>query len=90
MSKLLIVDDETEFRVSLTKRLELRGYEVESVGTGHDAVKVLRSDMDIDVVILDRKMPGMDGEQALKEIRQYRPAVQVIIGVIIISYPQLS
>jgi sodium-dependent dicarboxylate transporter 2/3/5 len=78
MSKLLIVDDETEFRVSLTKRLELRGYAVEAVGTGHDAVKVLRSDMDIDVVILDRKMPGMDGEQALKEIRQYRPAVQVI------------
>ncbi len=78
MPKLLIVDDETEFRTSLTERLQLRGYEVESTGDGYDAVRMLRADLNIDVVILDRKMPGIDGEQVLKEIRQYRPAVQVI------------
>ena len=78
MPKILIVDDETAFRVSLTERLLLRGYAVDSVGDGSEAVKILRSDLDIDVVILDRKMPGVDGEQVLKDIRQYRPAVQVI------------
>ncbi|MCP4571422.1 MAG: response regulator [bacterium] len=78
MSKILIVDDEAEFRVSLAERLELRGYVVETAGDGDEALKRLRNDLEIEVVVLDRKMPGLDGEQVLGDIREYRPAVQVI------------
>ena len=78
MPKLLLVDDEDKFRISLTKRLELRGYQTVALDNGKDAVKVVRSDPDIDVVILDRKMPGLSGEQVLREIKEFRPELQVI------------
>jgi sodium-dependent dicarboxylate transporter 2/3/5 len=79
MPKLLIVDDEDVFRKSLVQRLNLRKYETIDVDNGEDAVKAVRSDPDIDVVILDRKMPGMDGEQALKEMKSFRPELQIIM-----------
>ena len=79
MPKILLVDDEEQFRTSIVKRLNLRDYETIDVDNGEDAIKLVRNDSDIDVVILDRKMPGMDGEEVLKEIRNYRPALQVIM-----------
>jgi sodium-dependent dicarboxylate transporter 2/3/5 len=79
MSKVLLIDDEEKFRTSLSSRLQLRGYENIALSSGADAVKVVRADHDIDVVILDRKMPDMDGEQVLKEIKAYRPELQVIM-----------
>ncbi len=79
MSKILIIDDEEKFRTSLSSRLTLRGYEIIALSSGVDAVKVVRGDNDIDVVVLDRKMPDMDGEQVLKEIKAYRPELQVIM-----------
>ena len=74
----MIVDDEDQFRVSLQKRLELRGYETLALDNGLDAVKTVKGHSEIDVVILDRKMPDISGEQVLKEIRAFRPAIQVI------------
>ena len=79
MSKILLIDDEDKFRDSLSSRLKLRGYENVALQGGKDAVKVVRGDPDIDVVLLDRKMPDMDGEQVLKEIKAYRPEIQVIM-----------
>ena len=79
MPKTLLVDDNDKFRLALAKRLGLRGHEVLDVDKGEDAIKLIRADSDIDVVILDRKMPGMMGEQVLKEIKEFRPEVQVII-----------
>jgi sodium-dependent dicarboxylate transporter 2/3/5 len=78
MPKLLIVDDEKNFRISLSQRLEMRGYDNIALGDGQEAVKIVRRDQEIDVVILDRKMPGVSGEQVLQDIKQYRPEVQVI------------
>ena len=78
MPKLLLVDDEDKFRISLARRLELRGYKTVALDNGMEAVKVVRNDPDIDVVILDRKMPGVSGEQVLKEIKEFRPELQVI------------
>lgn len=78
MSRILLVDDEEEFRISLAKRLGLRGYQTEGLGDGREAVKVVRANPDIDVVILDRRMPGISGEQVLKEIKEFRPELQVI------------
>jgi len=79
MPKVLIIDDEPEFRETLSKRMKLRNYDNVTLDSGVDAVKLVRSDPEIDVVILDRRMPGISGEQVLKEIKQYRPEIQVIM-----------
>ncbi|MCP4705965.1 MAG: response regulator, partial [candidate division Zixibacteria bacterium] len=77
MAKILLVDDEDRFRSDLAKRLNLRGYETLEAEDGESAIKVSRSDYDIDVILLDLKMPGLSGKEALEEIKKYRPAVQV-------------
>lgn len=77
--KILLVDDEHEFRESLAERLTLRGYDVQDVAGGEEAVRRVRADRDIDVVLLDYRMPGMDGEATLKEIKSFRPEIQVIV-----------
>ncbi len=79
MPTVLLVDDEERFRTSLAQRLRLRGYETIDLGSGEEAVKRARADASIDVVVLDRKMPGMSGEEVLKEIKQFRPEVQIIM-----------
>lgn len=79
MAKLLIIDDETNFRESLSERLKVRGYDNITLPDGTDAVKTVRGNSDIDVLLLDRKMPGMSGEEVLKEVKKYRPELQVII-----------
>ncbi|MBD3402603.1 response regulator [candidate division GN15 bacterium] len=79
MAKVLLVDDEVKFRTSLARRLALRGFATVEVDNGEDAVKQIRADSEIDVVLLDRKMPGMSGEQALKEMKGFRPELQVIM-----------
>ena len=79
MPKVLLVDDEERFRKSLARRLHARGYETVDFPGGEMAVKHVRSDEDIDVVVLDRKMPGLSGEEALKGIKEFRPEVQVVM-----------
>ena len=79
MPRILLVDDEEKFRVPLAQRLNLRGYETADVDNGEDAIKLIRKHSDIDIVLLDRKMPGMDGEQTLKELKSFRPELQVIM-----------
>ncbi|UCF36382.1 MAG: anion permease [Acidobacteriota bacterium] len=79
MSKILLVDDEDEFRRSLAGRLKLRGYQVLDCDNGVEAIAIARHDMDVEVVVLDLKMPGLSGDQVLKEIKTFRPAVQIIL-----------
>ncbi|OGQ93113.1 MAG: histidine kinase [Deltaproteobacteria bacterium RIFOXYA12_FULL_61_11] len=78
-NKILLVDDENTFRLALADRLRRRGYTVVELERGAEALKTARTDSDIDVVVLDRKMPDADGEQVLKELKQYRPELQVIM-----------
>ena len=61
MPRILLVGDEDKFRESLAQRLGIRGYDAVDVSNGEDAIKQIRSDSEIDVVLLDLKMPGMDG-----------------------------
>lgn len=79
MAKALIIDDEKVIRESLSERLAARGIDNITLPSGEDAVKTIRSDSSIDVVILDRKMPGMSGEETLREIKRFRPEIQVIM-----------
>ena len=75
---ILLVDDEDRFRQALVRQLQLRDFKVFDASNGEDAIKIVRH-KNPEVVILDQKMPGMDGIQTLKEIKKIRPEVQVIM-----------
>ena len=76
--KVLIVDDEKDFVEIFSLRLETQGEKVFTAFSGKEAVKVLEQ-KPIDVVILDIRMPGMDGIDTLKEIKKRYPNVEVIL-----------
>ena len=76
---VLIVDDEEDFRETLTKRLKKREVDASGAPSGEEAIKLLKDKM-FDVVILDIKMPGgMDGIEALAEIKKIQPLAEVIL-----------
>ena len=68
-AKILLVDDETVFTQNMAKLLTSRGYVVMAVNSGDAAIRALE-EKDFDVVVLDLKMPGMDGITTLKEIKK--------------------
>lgn len=76
--KVLMVDDEEQFRTTTSKILSRRGYETTVAGNGEEALEILEQSHH-DVVILDIKMPGIDGHEALARIKKINPAVQVIM-----------
>ena len=76
---VMIVDDEAPFVETMTKRLEKRDLNVMAAFSGQEALKTLEKHSNIDVVILDVKMPGMDGIQTLREIRARFPLMEVIM-----------
>jgi len=77
-AKVLIVDDEERFRTNLVKLLGVKGLEAVAVGSGMEAVKEIR-ERPYDVIILDVKMPEMDGIQTLEEIKKINASLEVII-----------
>ena len=81
MSKpfVLLVDDEVPFVDTMTKRLEKRELIVLKAHGGKEALQALGKHRNIDVVILDVKMPGMDGIETLGEIKKNFPLVEVIM-----------
>ena len=79
LAKVLLVDDEREFATILTQRLTRRNYSVAFAHSGKDALAQLEEDKDIEIVILDVKMPGLDGIETLKLIRKKWPLVEVIM-----------
>jgi DNA-binding NtrC family response regulator len=76
--KVLIVDDEADYLETLVKRMRKRNVDITGVHSGEEALDWLAQNV-IDVVVLDVKMPGMDGIQALREIKKQYPLVEVIM-----------
>lgn len=76
--RILLVDDEVAFADNLLKLLSKRGYDAVVVYNGADAVDMV-GEKEFDVIILDMKMPGMDGIATLKEIKKKAPLVEVVI-----------
>ena len=76
--KVLIVDDEADFLETIVKRLRARDIDVSGVESGYLALEALDSSSP-DVIILDVKMPGMDGIETLREIKQKKPRTEVIM-----------
>ncbi|MBU0985866.1 MAG: response regulator [Proteobacteria bacterium] len=77
-TRILIVDDEKDFVEMLSLRLAEVGEKTTPAYSGKECLKVL-AQQEIDVVILDIKMPGMDGIETLKEIKKNFPLVEVIM-----------
>ncbi len=75
---LLVVDDEPDFLDLFVKRFSKRGYAVSAADGGLAALRHV-SENPVDVVILDVKMPGMNGIEALKELKKRHPLVEVIM-----------
>ena len=76
--KVLIVDDEKDFVEMFSLRLVKQGEKVSTAFSGKEALEVLEHSA-IDVVILDIRMPGMDGIDTLKQIKRLYPIIEVIL-----------
>jgi two-component system OmpR family response regulator len=76
--KVLIVDDEEDFLETIVKRLRARNIEVTGAESGYKALELI-DDGNFDVVILDVKMPGLDGIETLREMKKKKPLVEVIM-----------
>lgn len=79
MKKILLVDDEDSIHLLYREELEEEGYSVTSAFTGEEALKKL-AETDVDLVILDINMPGMNGLEALRKIKEINPALPVILS----------
>lgn len=79
MANVLLVDDEVPFVEAMSRRLKKRDISIVTSFSGLEALEVLENDRSVEVVILDVKMPGMDGIETLGEIRKRFPLVEVIM-----------
>lgn len=76
--RVLFVDDEDDFRETIVKRLNARKIRAMGAESGARALEILK-DNDFDVIVLDVKMPGMDGIETLRHIKQMKPEIEVIM-----------
>lgn len=76
--RIMLVDDEERYLQTTKKLIEKKGYEVLTALSGEEALEKLKP-QNVHVVILDVKMPGMDGNQTLKAIKTLYPLVEVIM-----------
>ncbi len=77
-TKVLLVDDEIEFVSALAERLQLRDYDVKTANNALEALGLIH-DYPPDVVILDLRIPGMNGIETLKTIKKLDPTIEVIM-----------
>jgi DNA-binding NtrC family response regulator len=78
MIRVLLVDDEEEFVETLAERLEVRDFHVATATSGADALQRIEEE-EVDLVVLDVQMPGVDGVEVLREIKQRKPLIEVIM-----------
>ena len=76
--RILVVDDEENARLALSKILSREGYDVASAGNGYEALNYLRS-RDVELIITDINMPEMNGMAFLREVNRNFPACNVIM-----------
>lgn len=78
--RILVVDDETNIRRMIRITLEADGYEIEDAADGKTGLDLFADGSRFDAVVLDQKMPGMDGLETLKQMRKRTPAVPVVMA----------
>ena len=77
-AKILVIDDDEDFRFILSRTLEKEGYRVQAVGTGAEALEALKSQR-LDLALVDIKMPEMGGRETVMEIRKLDPQLPVLL-----------
>jgi len=77
-AKVLLVDDEDDFLKTLTQRLEVRGLKVTGANRGEEAVDLVDK-QEFDAIVIDLAMPGMDGLETLKHIKENHPEAEIIM-----------
>jgi len=75
---ILIVDDEKNIRMTLSQSLESLGVEMDAAGSGEEALAKLK-ERDFGLILLDIRMPGMDGMEVLRQVREVRPDIRIIM-----------
>ena len=75
----MLVDDEVIFVETMAKRLAARNMEIITAFSAEECLEKLKVNPELDVIVLDIKMPGMDGIEALKEIKKISPLTEVIM-----------
>lgn len=75
---LLIVDDEEQFLESISKRLNVRGFNVIAVDRGEKAIAVAKENP-IDIALVDLKMPGINGEETLRRLKEVYQWLEIVI-----------
>jgi two-component system, response regulator, stage 0 sporulation protein F len=87
MKKILLVDDEESIHILYREELEELGYEVHSAMSGEEALKILPT-LNPNLVILDIQMPGMNGIDVLRKIKEQDPKLPVILSSAYQEYKQ--
>jgi pentatricopeptide repeat protein len=85
-NKILVIDDDKDIRASLERILKRTGYKVWSVDNGFEGMRILKTE-NIDLILLDIKLPGIDGGQVLDKVKALKPRTQVIM---ITNYGDIS
>ncbi|MDY6905951.1 MAG: response regulator [Thermodesulfobacteriota bacterium] len=75
---VLLVDDEPKFLASLSERIRLKGFVELTATSGEEALETARK-TDIDIAIVDQKMPGMDGLTAITKLKELQPGIQTVL-----------
>lgn len=76
---ILIVDDESDFRTTLNLLLSMEGFEVSEAASGDRAVELVRAGMRPDVLLLDFRMPGLNGAETLQKLRSEALDARVVL-----------
>lgn len=87
--KILVVDDESDFRQLMTVWLESKGYSAITAANGKDAVKLVKEEKP-DIIFMDLRMPVMDGSETVKSIRRFNKNIPIIIISAYIDDPKMG
>jgi len=76
---VMLVDDEVNFVVTTAKRLGQRNIKAITAFSGEECLETLKKNQTLDVIVLDVKMPGMDGIETLRNIKRISPLIEVLM-----------